>query len=89
MAIMNFGEIVYKGKPADAISSLNGRVWRKSIERSEKDHYKKMYKVISDKMVAGKPQIHVLDDSNPGGGFVNVEPNLEDVFFKEIHFKEM
>ncbi len=87
MAIMNFGEIVYNGKPADAISSLNGKIWRKSIDRSEKDHYRKMYKVISDKMVAGKPQIHILEDANPGEGFVNVEPNLEDVFFKEIHYR--
>jgi len=85
MAIMNFGKIVYKGTPADALSELNGKVWRKTIERSEKEQYKKMYNVISDKMVAGRPQIHVLSDNNPGNGFVNVDPNLEDVFFTRIH----
>jgi len=87
MAIMNLGEIVYNGKPADAISDLNGKIWRKTIDRSEKDNYRKMYNVISDKMVAGLPQIHVLSDSNPGNGFVGVEPNLEDVFFTKIHFQ--
>ncbi len=85
MAIMNFGKIVYNGTPADALSALNGKVWRKTIERSEKEQYKKMYNVISDKMVSGRPQIHVLAENNPGNGFVNVDPNLEDVFFTRIH----
>ena len=85
MAIMNFGKIVYNGTPADALSALNGKVWRKTIERSEKEQYKKMYNVISDKMVAGRPQIHVMAESNPGNGFINVDPNLEDVFFTRIH----
>jgi hypothetical protein len=46
------------------------------------------YQVISNKMVAGKPQLHVLSDSNPGDGFVSVDPDLEDVFFSKIHFSE-
>jgi len=85
MAIMNFGEIVYNGTPANALSALEGKVWRKSIERSEKEEYKNSYHVISDKMVAGRPQIHVLSDQNPGNGFSAVPPNLEDVFFTRIH----
>ncbi len=85
MAIMNFGEIVYNGTPANALSALEGKVWRKSIERSEKEEYKNSYHVISDKMVAGRPQIHVLSDRNPGNGFSAVPPNLEDVFFTRIH----
>jgi len=36
-------------------------------------------------MVAGNPLIHVLSESNPGDGFVQVEPNLEDVFFTKIN----
>lgn len=85
MAIMNFGEIVYNGTPANALSALEGKVWRKSIQRSEKEEYKNTYHVISDKMVGGRPQIHVLSDQNPGNGFTSVPPNLEDVFFTKIH----
>ncbi len=81
MAIMNFGRIVYNGQPADALSALNGKIWRKVIERSEKENYQNSYNVISDKMVAGRPQIHVLSEVDPGDGFEEVPPNLEDVFF--------
>ena len=85
MAIMNLGRIVYQGKPSDALASLEGKVWRKTIERSDKSVYQAKYNVISDKMVAGKPQIHILSEADPGDGFTSVAPNLEDVFFTTIH----
>lgn len=85
MAIMNLGQIVYKGTPADALTSLEGKVWRKTIDRSEKAAYAAQHTIISDKMVGGQPQIHVLSDQQPGDGFVEVAPNLEDVFFTTIH----
>ena len=85
MAIMNLGEMVYQGTPQDVIKELNGKVWEKAIERSEINEYRNNHTVISDKMVAGKPLIHVLSDTNPGSGFNSVSPNLEDVFFTKIH----
>ena len=88
MAIMNSGKMVYKGTPQAVISELNGKVWQKIIERNEIGQYKTDYTVISDKMVAGKPLIHVLSDSNPGNGFENVTPGLEDVFFSKINATE-
>ena len=88
MAIMNNGSLVYKGSPITVIDELKGQVWRKAIEREELQEYMSNHRIISNKMVAGKPQIHVLSETNPGEGFVSVEPNLEDVFFNKIHFSE-
>ncbi|MGE0561718.1 MAG: ABC transporter ATP-binding protein [Flavobacteriales bacterium] len=85
MAIMNKGEIVYKGTPNNVLQELKGQVWQKSIPRNQVEEYQQRYKVISDKMVAGNPLIHVLSESNPGEGFESVEPNLEDVFFTKIN----
>jgi hypothetical protein len=85
MAIMNLGQIVYSGSPSNALEALNNKVWRKTIERAEKEDYKSRYHVISDKMVGGRPQIHVLSDADPGNGFQSVAPNLEDVFFTQVN----
>lgn len=85
MAIMNHGQIVYTGTPTAALQQLEGKVWRKLIERDEKATYQANFTVISDKMVGGKPQIHVLSDTQPEAGFVEVAPNLEDVFFTTIN----
>lgn len=85
MAIMNFGKIVYSGTPTAVLDELKGMVWVKTITREEVELYKTQHDVISDKMVAGQPQIHVLSGTNPGDGFKSVEPNLEDVFFTKIN----
>jgi ABC-2 type transport system ATP-binding protein len=88
MAIMNLGKMVYQGEPQAVISELNGKVWQKIIERNEVADYQSNYTVISDKMVAGKPLIHVLSDANPGAGFESIAPGLEDVFFSKINTPE-
>jgi ABC-2 type transport system ATP-binding protein len=85
MAIMNLGQIVFKGAPQTAIDELKGMVYQKIVSREELDNYAKNFSVISNKMVGGLPLIHVLSESNPGDGFQQVEPNLEDVFFSKIN----
>lgn len=80
-AIMNQGQIVYHGSPDDAMSQIKGKVWQKQIDRDQLKEYKSSHRVISDKMIAGKPVIHVYSESDPSSGFKAVPPNLEDVFF--------
>lgn len=85
MAIMNFGEIVYHGSPSDAMGELNSKVYQKMVDRSELEQYANDYKIISNKMVGGKPLIHIYSDEHPENGFERVTPNLEDVFFSKIN----
>lgn len=83
MAIISQGQVVYKGSPDNAIDEIAGKVWMKKIEKAELEHYKENFKVISDRMIAGVPVIHVLQDDAPEG-FKSIEPNLEDVYFSKI-----
>ena len=85
MAIMNQGRIMYNGSPIEVLDEIKGMVWQKTIERNSLSQYMTDYEVISDKMVAGKPQINVLSKTLPGEGFKQVEPSLEDVFFTKIN----
>lgn len=85
MAIMNFGQVVYQGTPHEGIEQLRGQVWEKQIQRQELASYRTMHHVISDKLVAGQPLIHILSDSDPNNGFRAVEPSIEDVFFSHIN----
>jgi ABC-2 type transport system ATP-binding protein len=84
MAIINKGEVLYKGSPFDAISELSGKVWRKRIPKVELENYKQNHQVISDKLVAGTPVIHVLAENKPDEAFEPVEGDLEDVYFAKI-----
>lgn len=87
MAIMNKGKMVFLGTPQKGIEGLKGRVWEKMIHREEVDGYKEKYNVISDKLVAGQPLIHILSDGNPENGFVQMQPSIEDVFFSLVNIQ--
>jgi len=84
MAVFNRGRILLKMHPLEAIERLNNQVWRKRIEKAELETYQNSLTVISNKMIAGKPVIHVLSEAQPAEGFEQVEPDLEDVYFAEI-----
>jgi ABC-type multidrug transport system ATPase subunit len=84
MAILADGRIVLEGAPADLMGELAGRVWRKTIERSEVEKYRNEHTVISAHLYAGKSVLHVLSDASPGEGFEESRADLEDVYFSTI-----
>jgi ABC-type multidrug transport system ATPase subunit len=84
MAIINKGQVVVQGEPERIIDEVRGRIWRRTIPRAQADDYKKQYQVISTRMAAGNTVLHVYAESNPGDGFVSIEPDLEDVYFHRL-----
>jgi len=87
MAIINQGRVLYAGQPQAAMHELKGRIWERTIEKAELAEYQQEYAVISTKLLAGQPQLHVLGDDLAPEGFQAVEPSLEDVFFSTIQGK--
>ena len=84
MAIIDQGQVRYSGPPADALRAIRGRVWEKAIDKQELEAVAAQHRLISHKLVAGRPIVHVLSDGTPGDGFKAAEPNLEDVFFSTL-----
>jgi ABC-2 type transport system ATP-binding protein len=84
MAIIHLGKVLFAGAPDRAVQTLQGKVWRRSIERDQVKDYTSRMHVISNKLAAGRPQIHVFADAQPEEGFVAVAPDLEDVFFASL-----
>jgi ABC-2 type transport system ATP-binding protein len=84
MAIIHEGRVLFAGVPEDAVGQLAGKIWRKSIQKPEVKEYEERYRVISSKLIAGRPLIHVYSAEPPGAGFQPVPADLEDVFFSRI-----
>ena len=84
MAIIHLGRVLFAGAPDRAVLSLEGKVWRKSIDRDAVKEYSSRMHVISNKLVAGRPQIHVFSEEMPEPGFLPVAADLEDVFFASL-----
>jgi ABC-type multidrug transport system ATPase subunit len=81
MAIIHEGRVLYEGKPDDAVAQLNNRVWQRSIAKADLPGYEQRYRVISNRLVGGRPHLHVLSAQTPEDGFAPSIPDLEDVFF--------
>ncbi len=84
MAVINQGQVLLKGNPLKIIEELEGKVYQRTIVKSELETYKQNYQVISEKLFLGKPIIHILSDTNPGSDFTPVKADLEDVYFSQI-----
>lgn len=85
MAIIHKGRVLYEGCPEAAVESLAGKIYSRKIAKSELKDYETQYKVISNKMVAGRPLIHVYSETALDEGFALAQPGLEDVFFSKIN----
>ncbi len=84
MAIINKGLVLYKGSPADAIAAVEGRIWKKVITKADLEDHRRNFSIISERLISGKPEIHVLHEGNPGDGFQPMPADLEDVYFTQI-----
>jgi ABC-type multidrug transport system ATPase subunit len=81
MAIIHEGRVLYEGRPEDAVAQLKDRVWQRSIAKADLASYEQRYRVISNRLVGGRPHLHVLSAQTPEDGFAPSIPDLEDVFF--------
>lgn len=84
MAIIDQGKLLYSGTPDAAERTLAGRVWKKSVTKVDLPELERQFRIISTKLVGGRPLIHVLSEFDPGEGFEAVSPDLEDVFFSRL-----
>jgi ABC-type multidrug transport system ATPase subunit len=83
MAVLANGKVQLEGKPTDLITATRGKIWKKTINRTELEDYQSRYEVISSRLFAGNSVIHVLSDKQPEG-FDPVEGGLEDVYFSTL-----
>jgi len=85
MAVLAGGKIQLEGSPAELVEQMRGRIWKKTIHKTELPAYQAAHKVISTRLFAGRTVIHVLSDGTPGEGFEPVNGGLEDVYFSTLN----
>jgi ABC-2 type transport system ATP-binding protein len=81
MAIIREGRLLHTGEPQEALDSMRGRIWRKTIEKSELPLYDERHTIVSTRLRAGKTSIHVLADERPDSSFDGADPDLQDFYF--------
>lgn len=84
MAVMAKGKLILQGKPSDLIQKLDGKIWRKVIDKVNLAHYSAAFNIISTKIISGKLHVFVLADQFPAPGFEPFYPGLEEVYFSAL-----
>nr|WP_315484686.1 ABC transporter ATP-binding protein [uncultured Undibacterium sp.] len=84
MAMIGKGQVLVSGEPKNAIAELNNLVWRRSVSEAALADFEKRFTVLSTRLVGGKPVINIFSDTQPDDGFIQVEPDLEDVYFLQL-----
>lgn len=84
MAIINKGEILLEAEPIQSVNNLQGKIWRRILQKKEFAAIEKKHSVISTKLLSGQTVVHIYNEEDPGDGFTAVEPNLEDVYFSTM-----
>lgn len=90
MAILSEGQIISQGNPKELVESIQNNIWTKIIAKSDIEHYRKTYDIISTKLVSGETQIRVFSEATLSNGFERITPNLEDYYFTTLfHHKKV
>lgn len=84
MAIMDKGKLLFSGNTDDALAEIKNKVWERKVDKNDLEKFQKEYKIISNKLVGGKPLIHAFSENNLDG-FEKAEETLEDVFFAKLN----
>jgi ABC-type multidrug transport system ATPase subunit len=85
MAVLAGGKIQLEGAPIELTHALEGRVWRKAIDKADLAAQQASHNVISSRLFAGRTVIHVLSDTHPGDGFEPAPGGLEDVYLATVN----
>jgi len=83
MAIINHGQVLFQGNPSTSIDEVSGKIWKKKIRKNQLEEYRANFRVLSERLLAGSPEIRIFSNGRPDG-FERADPDLEDVYFTQL-----
>ena len=85
LAILNGGKVLYRGTAQHGEDSLAGKIWTKTIARTDFDVESKLYNIISSNYNPDNSlNIRMYSEQRPDESVREVKPLLEDVYFVNL-----
>ena len=82
MAILNGGTILNHTTPQEATKALEGKIWKKIIKREDLEENQQLFDILSSSYNQDNTlNIRVHASEKPSEDFVEVAPQLDDVYF--------
>ena len=83
-AVISKGRVILAGQPREAIAKLDGKIWRRVVDREDLASARSSAPIISTRLQSGRTVVRAYAGSAPGPGFDPVEADLEDVYFSAV-----
>ena len=84
LAVINKGRVLMTGDPRSLVDSFAGKIWSKTVPKTELEALRSTLPIISGRLHAGKTVVRAYADEAPEIGFEAADPDLEDVYFSAI-----
>ncbi|MGO9829282.1 MAG: ABC transporter ATP-binding protein [Myxococcaceae bacterium] len=84
MAVIDQGELLVEGEPAQLARALQGRVWQKLTSRASLADHQSRFQVLSVRLTGGRTLVRILSEQQPDRDSEPVQPEVEDVYFAAI-----
>lgn len=82
LAIMNGGKVLFRGSSSEGTQQLEGKIWKKKIDRAEFESENAQHNIISSNYNQDNTlNIRVYNQDRPNDSFESATPILEDVYF--------
>lgn len=85
MALLNKGEISFRGSPEEMLKRADGKVWRLTVNDEEYNAINKKYPIIATIPMGDMWDIQVVAEKLDGYNAENISPNLEHAY---VYFME-
>ena len=89
LAIIKDGRLLGQNTPEKAIREIEGKIWEKTVKRSEEAFFREKHSVLSSHFSMGKVRLRFYSDQSSGADFKSVSPNLEDYYFTLTQYKNL
>ncbi|MEM7084378.1 MAG: ATP-binding cassette domain-containing protein [Pseudomonadota bacterium] len=84
MAILHEGKVVAAGEPDTLVSTLNGKVWERTIAHEALADWQAKASVLSWRPRARNHVLRIWSGSHPGDEFSAAQPDLEDLYAHSV-----
>lgn len=84
LAILNEGQILYKGKVSDLLDGAKGFVWTANIGRDKLDSIRNKYTIISTVSEGSSIKLKLISRKKPFADAQPMDPSMEDAYMKLI-----
>jgi hypothetical protein len=82
--VIHKGRVLLEGEPGATVARLQGRIWRRVVDRDELGSLQSSLPIVSSRLQAGRTVVRAYSENAPGPGFEPVAPELEDVYFSAV-----